>query len=198
MEATLAKLERPRLNAADWEAAALELIAELGVVAVAVEPLAKRLGVTKGSFYWHFPTREALLASALKRWSEDAAGDVLARVADVVDPAERLRMLFRITSRTMRLHQIYSALIKSVDHPVVAPLIEKLSEERLNLLTQLFTDAGMQATAAKHRARLAFSAYVGFLQLMLQLKLPRLSSDEFDAYIEHMIATLIPGSAAND
>ena len=47
-----------RLSADDWAQAALEQIAEQGVAAVAVEPLARRLGVTKGSFYWHFPSRE--------------------------------------------------------------------------------------------------------------------------------------------
>src|SRR5690606_34135016 len=59
-----------RLSAEDWAQAALELIAEQGVAAVAVEPLARRLGVTKGSFYWHFPSREALLVAALERWEQ--------------------------------------------------------------------------------------------------------------------------------
>src|SRR5690606_6770697 len=54
-----------RLSAEDWAQAALDLIAEHGVASVAVEPLARRLGVTKGSFYWHFPSRDALLQAAL-------------------------------------------------------------------------------------------------------------------------------------
>ena len=49
------RADRARLSSADWEAGALDLLAEQGVSAVAVEPLARRLGVTKGSFYWHFP-----------------------------------------------------------------------------------------------------------------------------------------------
>ena len=57
-----------RLTADDWAQAALDLIAEQGVAAVAVEPLARRLRVTKGSFYWHFPSRDALLQAALERW----------------------------------------------------------------------------------------------------------------------------------
>lgn len=48
-----------RLSADDWAQAALDLIAEQGVGAVAVEPLARRLGVTKGSFYWHFLARRS-------------------------------------------------------------------------------------------------------------------------------------------
>ena len=63
------KAERQgRLTADDWAQAALDLISEQGVAAVAVEPLARRLGVTKGSFYWHFPSRDALLQAALERW----------------------------------------------------------------------------------------------------------------------------------
>jgi AcrR family transcriptional regulator len=192
MPGQVLKIERQRLTAADWELAALEMIAENGLASVAVEPLAKRLKVTKGSFYWHFATREALLAAALKRWSEDDSGDVLARVQAIQDPRERLRTLFRVTSRTVRLHRIYSALLKSVDHPAVGPIIEKVSEQRLQFLAKLFADAGLEPTAAAHRARLAFAAYIGFLQMQQQIKLPRLSSGEFDQYVEHVIAVIVP------
>ena len=41
-------------------------------------------------------------------------------------------------------------------------------------------------------ARLAYAAYVGFLQLSLQLHQPRLQHDEFEAYVEHVMAALIP------
>ena len=51
-----------RLSSADWEGAALDSLAEHGLAGLAVEPLARQLGVTKGSFYWHFADREALLA----------------------------------------------------------------------------------------------------------------------------------------
>jgi AcrR family transcriptional regulator len=65
------KIDKPsRLSAEDWAVAALDVIAETGLASVAVEPLAKRLGVTKGSFYWHFPSREALLIAALERWEK--------------------------------------------------------------------------------------------------------------------------------
>ena len=58
----------PRLSAADWIGAAMEAIVESGVRAVAVEPLAVRLGATKGSFYHHFPNRDALILAALAEW----------------------------------------------------------------------------------------------------------------------------------
>ena len=56
------------LTREDWTRAALLAIAEGGTGAVAVEPLAARLGATKGSFYWHFRSRSDLLAAALATW----------------------------------------------------------------------------------------------------------------------------------
>lgn len=183
---------RPRLSAADWEQAALDLIAEAGVAAVAVEPLARRLGVTKGSFYWHFPTREALLKAALERWERYDEDEIIGQVEPIPDPKERLRELFRRTSREMQSHVIYSALLRALDHPLVQPVMSRVSQKRIDFLTIAYRQSGMDKRAASHRARLAYSAYAGFLQLSIQLGLPRLSHDEFDEYVDHAIATLIP------
>jgi len=87
------RADRTRLSSADWEAGALDLLAEQGVTAVAVEPLARRLGVTKGSFYWHFPSREALLKAALERWEKLDEETVFEPLEEIADPAERLREL---------------------------------------------------------------------------------------------------------
>ena len=181
-----------RLSADDWAAAALEQIAEHGVASVAVEPLARRLGVTKGSFYWHFPSREALLIAALERWEREEQEAVFGQLETVEDPRERLRSLFTLVAREYKAHVVYSELLRAMDHPAVQPVIGRISERRLEYLAAAFRQAGMARTAARHRARLAYAAYVGFLQLNLQLKQARLQQDEFDDYVEHMMATLIP------
>ena len=102
------RTDRARLSSTDWEAGALDLLAEQGVSAVAVEPLARRLGVTKGSFYWHFPSREALLKAALERWEKLDEETVFEPLEGIADPAERLRELFVRTSKEMRSHVLYS------------------------------------------------------------------------------------------
>ncbi len=186
------RTEKQRLSAQDWELAALELMAEEGVAAVAVESLARRLGVTKGSFYWHFSHRDALIEAALRRWEDTDTHNLLARVESIENPGKRLRELFRLTSREMRSHKIYAALLKAADHPVVAPVMDRVSHERMAYLARVFQQAGMDHESAEHRARLAYSAYVGLLQLTLQLRSSRLSSEVFDAYVGHMIDTLIP------
>jgi len=186
------KAERSRLSAADWEQSALDVIAEQGVVAVSVEALARQLGVTKGSFYWHFPTREALLKAALERWETQDIDNVFAQVEPISDPRERLCELFRRTGREAKSHVIYSALLRAIDQPVVKPLMERVSRRRLEFLTRAYRELGMDKRDAAQRARLAYAAYVGFLQLTLQLGMPRLEHAEFEDYVEHVIATLIP------
>ena len=181
-----------RLSAEDWAQAALELIAEQGVAAVAVEPLARRLGVTKGSFYWHFPSREALLVAALERWEQVEQQEVFGQLEAIPSPGQRLRALFDLVAHEARSHIIYSELLKALDHPVVRPVIERVSARRLEYLTASFRQAGLNRADAQHRARLAYAAYVGFLQLNLQMQQPRLQHDEFEAYLEHVMATLIP------
>lgn len=181
-----------RLSADDWAQAALDLIAEQGVSAVAVEPLARRLGVTKGSFYWHFPSRDALLQAALERWESVEQESVFGSLEAVPDPRERLRALFRLVGHEVKPHVIYSELLKALDHPAVQPVIDRVSQRRLEYLMASFRQAGLGRQDSIHRARLTYAAYVGFLQLSLQLQQPRMTHEEFEAYLEHVISTLIP------
>lgn len=193
MVATATKLEpKGRLTAAHWEQAALDTLAEGGLGAVAVESLARRLNVTKGSFYWHFPTREALLKAALERWESQDIDNVFAQVEPIADPRARLCELFRRTGREAKSHVIYSALLRAIDHPLVHPVMERVSRRRMDFLTLAYRQVGMNRAQAGHRARLAYAAYVGFLQLALQLGVPRLDHAEFEDYVQHVIDTLIP------
>ncbi len=182
-----------RLSAEDWAQAALDLIAEQGVSAVAVEPLARRLGVTKGSFYWHFPSRDALLQAALERWELFEQEQVFGSLEEVPDPRVRLRQLFQVVAHEVQPHIIYSELLKALDHPMVRPVIDRVSQRRMDYLIASFRQSGLASTDARHRARLAYAAYVGFLQLSLQLQQPKQAREEFEAYVEHVIETLIPG-----
>lgn len=196
MSLASARAERSRLSAADWEQAALDVIAEQGVTAVAVEPLARRLGVTKGSFYWHFGTRDELLEATLRRWEQADAEALINQVDRISDPRERLVELFRRTSREMRSHVIYSALLKALDHPAVRPVMQRVSQRRIQYLSLAYRALGLSRRDATDRARLAYGAYVGFLQLMMLLKLERMTPEDFEAYIDHVIATLIPAPGA--
>ncbi len=186
------KTERTRLSAEDWKTAALDLIAEQGVGALAVESLARRLGVTKGSFYWHFRNRNALLEAALERWEEQDEAQVLAKIEPIADPRVRLRAMFDFVARELPSHRIYAALLKALDHPAVLALMARVSQRRMDFLAAAYREAGMPAAEAQHRARLTYAAYVGFMLINMTLGLPRLGHDAFDAYVDHVTDTLVP------
>lgn len=75
------------LTRADWIEAALEALATQGLPAVAVEPLARRLGTTKGSFYWHFSDRSDLIGATLQHWEQRDTDDLISRIEEIEDPA---------------------------------------------------------------------------------------------------------------
>jgi len=188
----LMRNDKATLTATDWERAALELIAERGVQALAIEPLARRMGITKGSFYWHFASREALLEQALRRWEEHDSRNLNKSLGEIDDPRERLVSFFRRVGKEKLTHEVYSALCAAAGHPQVEPVLERVAERRMHHLSAAFRELGMAPEHARHQARLTYSVYLGFLQLQRQHQTPSLSSEDFEAYIEHVIQTLIP------
>src|ERR1700730_1307077 len=115
---------KPRpLSARDWVRAAMEAIVESGVTAVAVEPLAARLGTTKGSFYHHFPNRDALIVAALEDWEREQTEEVIDRMALIPDPGERLRAILAaaLADRAGAIRD--AALVASATHPLVEPFL---------------------------------------------------------------------------
>ena len=108
------------LGKEDWIREALFAIAEGGSGAVAVEPLAKRLGATKGSFYWHFADRPALIAEALAYWEREHTDAMIAAVEEIADPRERLATLLRAVMADDREGQADVGLLGSAYDPLVA------------------------------------------------------------------------------
>lgn len=183
--------EKTTLTAADWERAALELIAEKGLSGLGVEPLARRLGITKGSFYWHFPTRDQLLEQALDRWERQDI-ESLARALDSDLPAaDRLAEFILRTSRQNRSHEIHAALCAASDDPRIRPVLERVTQRRLDYLAKAFRELGLDPESSRHRARLTYTSYVGYIQLQTRGMAPDRGSEEFEAYVRHAIETLI-------
>src|SRR5438132_1705889 len=122
-------MARPRtdsLSSGDWARAALEVLARSGIEAVAVEPLARRLKVTKGSFYWHFRSRAELLEAALREWETSATREVIALMETLANPRERLHRLFlEAMPGPPRRRAIELAVSDAASHPIVAPALRR-------------------------------------------------------------------------
>jgi AcrR family transcriptional regulator len=158
---------RTRLDRQAWVQTALDAIAEGGLAAVAVVPLAKQLGVTKGSFYWHFANREALVGAALAEWEQSHTAAVIAEIeATSDDPLQQLRLLFRRVTELAARDRIELALLANADHPTVQPVLDRVTRRRINFTAGLFQRFGLSRAQAKRRALLAYSAYLGHAQLL--------------------------------
>ena len=159
------------LSAGDWTQAALDALARGGLAAVAVEPLAKELGTTKGSFYWHFADRNALIAAALDRWEARDTDLVIAAVERGGDATTRLKDLLRLAFTTAGggtepgTRSVELALQANAGHPLVTATLRRVTERRLAYLTTLFTEVGLSPARARDRGLLAYSAFLGHAQL---------------------------------
>jgi len=181
-----------RLTRDDWITAALAAIADGGLAAVSVEPLAARLGATKGSFYWHFENRDALLETAISRWEQETTTDVVAEITAARDaPASQFRRLVAGVIERAEQDRVGPALLASAAHPAVAPVLERVTAARLDLITMVFRRLGFTQAQARRRALLAYSSYLGHGQLAHSTPgvLPATKADR-RAYLDDAIRAL--------
>ncbi len=154
---------RRKLTREDWIRAALAAMREGGVGAVAVEPLASGLGATKGSFYWHFRDRDELITASIGWWQADTA-TALAHVEELPAPADRLAGLVS-TCFAPDSRRVLLAMMRSAEHPVVAPLLQQVLDERIAFAARVF--AAGQAPDDRHllRAARCWTRWLGALVL---------------------------------
>ncbi|WP_245744013.1 TetR/AcrR family transcriptional regulator [Lentzea fradiae] len=176
-----------RRNRDDWTEMALRALAEGGLAAVAIEPLAARAGATKGSVYHHFPNREALLKATVERWEREHTEKVVELVESARTPHDKLRTLFETALDRRRKGSVEMALQAAAGHEVIAPVLRRVTEKRLAYLTELFEQLGFGEAQARKRASIAFSLYLGQAQLVLTL--PGLAEPVLDEAVRVLTAT---------
>lgn len=165
------KLAAPRtqLDRSNWIESAIDVLAREGVAGLRVEVLAKRCGVTKGSFYWHFKDRQDLLAAVLEHWREGRIRDI-EKITTVSPGHERDQLHFAIevygASRNRKGMSIELAMRDWARHdPQAAAVVEAVDLYRLECTRKLFVAAGMSDAEAKSRSLLLYACVFG-LSLM--------------------------------
>jgi len=180
-----------RLAPEDWTRVALEAIADNGISNVAVERLARELGTTKGSFYWHFKDRSALIEAALERWERQYTDDIIERLSGVDDPRERFRGLLTSAFHDHPGVLIDANLLAFASDPTVGPMLERVAKKRLSFVDQIFAQAGV--TGGSDRALLAFTAYIGLSQLRRTAPGLTPQGQRSTSYVDHLVGWLMDG-----
>lgn len=162
------------LTREDWARATLGLIAEVGVSAVRIDELARRLGAARGSFYWHYQSRGELIKVALELWARESTTDRLPELQAIADPVRRLRVLLRSVYQ-VPADAVEVMLSTAGDDPLAAPAVAQVTCRRMGVLRQIFLEFGMAPSQAADRAWLAYAFYIGHHQLR---KNPQLAAQQ--------------------
>ena len=152
----------PRKSRAEWLEVASDAIAEGGVSAVRVEPLARRLGVTKGSFYWHFEDREALLQALLDDWEQRGTEAIIEEVdREGRDAYQRAYRLWAMTVGDPKLTAELAIRDWSRRDEAVAARVRRIDDRRMGYLRSLLVEIGIPDDDVEAKAMLLYSLLIG-------------------------------------
>ena len=180
------KPARPQLDRAAWTQAALDTLADEGVTGIRVEVLAKRLHVTKGSFYWHFKDRQDLLAGVLETWKDGRIRDIIKQTRP--EPGKEEAQIFHVidvysASRNKKGILIELAMREWARRDAqAAATVEEVDAWRLRCARELFLAIGLPLHEASTRSMLLY-AYVFGVSMM--------NCEKFDGDIARMKSDIL-------
>lgn len=153
------------LSRQDWIEAAREVLIKDGIERVKVEPLAERLKVSRGSFYWHFVDHQALLDALLSLWEETALEPMRAVSTEpALTAAQRYEKFMRVWVQGEPYCPIFDLSIRrwAMVSPDVSRVIKRVDDARIGLLTDIFRDMGHEPDEAFIRARITYFHQIGY------------------------------------
>jgi AcrR family transcriptional regulator len=167
-----------RLGPEEWVRAGLKALAKSGASALKADRLATSLGVSRGSFYWHFADVPAFHAAVLRRWREVALENIIREIETTRDPLEALlRRAFAVDADMERAVRAWATADSQARKAV-----EAVDVERTRYLQKLLADSGVPSAVAANRARLMNWAYLGFA-----ISSSRLEGKSLEDLIEEML-----------
>lgn len=164
-------------------AAALEALRKDGAGEVRVERLAARLGISKGSFYWHFRSRIELLDAVLEYWAREMTDAEFERIQAMrAALPERLQALAHdVLVKGMGRYDPAIRAWARTDRKVAAA-VAQVDRRRLLALMGFFEEGGFSAGEARIRARLFYTLLLGEPQVRAPVREP--------GELERMVAIL--------
>jgi len=177
--------ERNQLQRFDWLLKALDIFVAEGIDAVRITRLAQDLGVTRGSFYWHFRNREDLIDALVSYWKDKNTEAITESVSHAGDLADGIFRFFETCINTARFDPRLDLALREWARrsAKVRTLVDREDEARIKALCDFFSRFGYAMPEALIRARVLYFSQIGFYALEVTESLnTRLSYTE--AYFE--------------
>jgi AcrR family transcriptional regulator len=163
---------RPALDRNAWIEFSTGVLADEGVDGLRIEVLARKLGVTKGSFYWHFKDRQALLNAVVAAWRDARVQEVEQQVAIPANEAatQIRRILDQYSTQPNRQRMRTELALRDWARrdSLVAAAVEAVDQARLQNAMRLFSLAGYPTEEAHTRALLMFTHVFGLSMMMFE------------------------------
>jgi AcrR family transcriptional regulator len=159
------------LRRQDWIDAARRMLIAKGVERVRVDGLARALRITRGSFYWHFAGRKALLDAVLDDWRVRNTAPFLVVAQDEGRSGEeKFRALVDIWLDESAYDPAYDAAVREWARTSagVAALVRRIDRQRIDLLAKICRDLGYEPLEAEIRARITYFHQIGYYALGLK------------------------------
>jgi AcrR family transcriptional regulator len=157
---------REALDRAAWIAGALDIVAQDGIDGLRVESLAKRLGVTKGSFYWHFKDRRDLIDAVLDDWRSGRIRDIRKQTTAAPGNEEAaLRHTIEVYAAAKNRKGISieaSIRLWARQDANGLAVVEEVDAERLECTRRLFLARNLPPAEAAARSALLYAYVFGF------------------------------------
>ena len=150
-----------QLSAKDWLDQGLRALARSGFTALKAEPLAKAMGVSRGSFYWHFADIAAFHAAILKYWREVAAEQIIANLEAASDHDDPVSLLLRQAFGGKLALENAVRTWATVD-PAARSAVQAIDRRRLSYVESMLRASGVSPGVARARAQIFYWAFVGF------------------------------------
>jgi AcrR family transcriptional regulator len=150
-----------QLSAKDWLDQGLRTLAESGFTALKAEPLAKAMGVSRGSFYWHFADIGAFHAAILNHWREVAAEQIIAGLEAASKDENSLPLLLRQAFGGKLALEKAVRTWATVD-PTAQAAVQAIDRRRLGYVENLIKRTGLSTDVARARAQILYWAFLGF------------------------------------
>lgn len=156
-----------QLTRMDWVKTAIDLMVDSSVDSVTVNRLTRALHTTKGSFYWHFESRDDLLNAIILLWQQSATFDVEIRLSRA-EPTDQLLQLLRLplkSKNALRAADLELAIVAWARRSqVVREAVARVDQHRISHITSLLLRVGVPEGEATFRAHLAY----GFIRYVSQ------------------------------
>lgn len=171
VESRMTRTPKKPLDRDAWLRKALDVLFALGIAQVKVEVLARKLKLTKGSFYWHFRNRDDLLRSMVDWWREQQLS-FIARLAErqVADPLAQVRAVIDFTQHTDDSRHDIAMREFARFNKWAALAVATVDQQRVDYLTRLFQAAAFDEKEALLRARTLYFYQVGEYTTSLPLE----------------------------